>query len=172
MSPWVEPAKTPLVVGLAEYLMQQGWRPGIVCRGYGAKAQHWPQQVGADSDPRLVGDEAVLLAQRTRCPVAAAGGQRVEAARELVVRHGCNVIISDDGLQHLALQRDIEIALIDGERRHGNGRCLPSGPLREPSSRLLSVDIVVTNASTPAAVHAGELPMHLIAGPAVSVLDK
>jgi tetraacyldisaccharide 4'-kinase len=164
--------KTPLVIALAGYLAQQGWRPGIVCRGYGGKAQHWPQQVRADSDPQMVGDESVLMARRARCPVSAAGSRRVKAARELIAHQGCNVIISDDGLQHLALQRDVEIVVIDGERRHGNGRCLPAGPLREPLSRLATVDMLVTNATSPAAVHRGEMPMQLIAGPAVSVHDK
>jgi tetraacyldisaccharide 4'-kinase len=161
--------KTPLVIALAGYLAQQGWRPGIVCRGYGGKAQSWPQQVRKDSDPVSVGDEAVLLAQRTGCPVAAAGGRRVEASRGLVAHDGCNIIISDDGLQHLALHRDIEIALIDGERRHGNGRCLPAGPLREPASRLASVDLIVTNAVSSTQVQRGEMSMSLVPGPAVGV---
>ncbi|MFT5446244.1 MAG: tetraacyldisaccharide 4'-kinase [Gammaproteobacteria bacterium] len=163
--------KTPLVIALAGYLAQQGWRPGIICRGYGGKAHSWPQQVRADSDPASVGDEAVLLARRTGCPVAAAGSRRVAAARGLIENDGCNIIISDDGLQHLALLRDIEIALIDGERRHGNGRCLPAGPLREPTSRLASVDLIVTNAASSTQVHRGELPMSLAPGPAVNVRD-
>lgn len=163
--------KTPLVVALAGYLAQLGWRPGIICRGYGGKAQAWPQQVRADSDPLSVGDEAVLLARRTGCPVTAAGSRRVAAARGLIEHDGCNIIISDDGLQHLTLHRDIEIALIDGERRHGNGRCLPAGPLREPTTRLASVDMIVTNSAFTAQVHRGELPMTLVPGPAVSVRD-
>lgn len=164
--------KTPLVIALAGYLTQLGWRPGIVCRGYGGKALHWPQQVRADSDPRVVGDEAVLMARRTECPVAASGRYRVRTARELIKYHDCNVIISDDGLQHLALRRDFEIALVDGERRHGNGRCLPAGPLREPLSRLSTVDMVVTNNTRADTVHGAELSMQLIAGPAVNIFDS
>ena len=134
-------------------LAREGLRPGIVCRGYRGRARTWPQQVRGDSDPTIVGDEAVLLARRAGCPVAA-GPDRLDAARALVERAGCDVILSDDGLQHLRLTRDVEIAVVDGERRHGNGRCLPAGPLREPVSRLGSVDLVVsTGAAGP-----GELP--------------
>jgi tetraacyldisaccharide 4'-kinase len=136
--------KTPLVLWLAEYLREQGYKPGLISRGYGGKAQHWPQPVGADSDPRVVGDEALLLARRSGCPMVV-GPDRVAAARRLLAEHGVNVIISDDGMQHYRLGRDIEIAVLDGERRLANGLCLPAGPLREPSARLRSVDFVVTN---------------------------
>lgn len=135
--------KTPLVVWLARFLKEQGFRPGIVCRGYRGQAAEWPQLVNDTSPARLVGDEAVLLARRTGCVVVAAP-DRVAAAR-LACDNGCNIIISDDGLQHYALARDIEIAVIDGERRFGNGRLLPAGPLREPVSRLTRVDFVVAN---------------------------
>jgi len=159
--------KTPVVVWLAGYLRACGWRPGIVCRGYGGSARRWPQQVRADSDPHSVGDEAVLLARRTGCPVIACGPRRLHAVRELV-RHGnCDLVISDDGLQHLRLARDVEIAVIDGERRHGNGRCLPAGPLREPASRLHCVDLVIANG----AAQRGEFAMALIPGPAVRLDD-
>lgn len=135
--------KTPLVVWLARYLQEAGYRPGIITRGYGGSEQL--QQVFADSDPVLAGDEAVLLARRTDVPVFA-GGQRVAAARALLAAHAkCDVLISDDGMQHYALARDCEIAVIDGERQFGNGRLLPAGPLREPRSRLASVDAVVVN---------------------------
>jgi len=134
--------KTPLVIWVACYLRAQGLNPGIVTRGYGGRARHWPQQVRADSDPDAVGDEAVLLARRSACPVAA-GRRRVDAAHSLIQYAGCDVIVSDDGLQHLALGRDLEIGVLDGARRFGNGRCLPAGPLREPSSRLGEVDMVV-----------------------------
>ena len=136
--------KTPLVVWVANYLREQGYIPGIVSRGYGGKANHWPQQARADSDPAVVGDEAVLLAVSTGCPMAVAP-DRVAAARALVDQGDCDVIISDDGLQHYALQRDIEIAVIDGVRRFGNGHLLPAGPLREPEKRLQEVDLVVVN---------------------------
>lgn len=136
--------KTPLVIWLAEFLKAQGYKPGIVSRGYGGDAEHWPQQVRPDSDPVTVGDEPVLIAQRCLCPVAVSP-KRAEAAEALVEHAGCDIVVSDDGLQHLALGRDIEIAVVDGVRRYGNGRCLPAGPLREPVRRLGSVDIVVSN---------------------------
>ena len=136
--------KTPLVIWIARFLKSQGLRPGVVSRGYRGRAEKWPQQVRPDSDPFMVGDEPVLIAQATRCPVAA-DPDRVRAARTLLANAECDVIISDDGLQHLAMGRDVEIAVIDGVRRHGNGRCLPAGPLREPVSRLDSVDMVVAN---------------------------
>ncbi len=135
--------KTPLVIWLARYL-GRNYRPGVVCRAYGGRSRNWPQKVRADSDPASVGDEAVLLARRCGCPVAA-GPDRAASARALIDHEECDLILSDDGLQHLSLARDIEIAVIDGIRRHGNGRCLPAGPLREPVSRLEDVDILVTN---------------------------
>jgi tetraacyldisaccharide 4'-kinase len=136
--------KTPLVIWLVEHLRARGYRPGLVSRGYGGRARNWPQQVRPDSDPGVVGDEAVLLARHCTCPMAV-GPDRVAAARALEEHHGVDIIVSDDGLQHYALQRDIEIAVIDGVRRFGNGHCLPAGPLREPVSRLRSVDLVVAN---------------------------
>ncbi len=136
--------KTPMVTWLVDFLREQGFRPGIVSRGYGGGASHWPQQVRSDSDARMVGDEAVLLARRCRCPMAV-GPDRVAAARALLEYNDCDIIVADDGLQHYRLGRDVEIAMIDGVRRFGNGHCLPAGPLREPRSRLNSVDLVITN---------------------------
>ncbi|MGC1954673.1 MAG: tetraacyldisaccharide 4'-kinase [Gammaproteobacteria bacterium] len=159
--------KTPLVVWLAKFLTAQGYRPGIVCRGYRGKALHWPQQVRSDADPRTVGDEAVVLARRAGCPVAA-DPKRVAAVQALISYAHCNVVISDDGMQHLALGRQIEIAVIDGIRRNGNGRCLPAGPLREPVARLQEVDLIVTNGLA----GRGEYPMTLISGPARNVCDE
>jgi tetraacyldisaccharide 4'-kinase len=100
--------------------------------------------VTADSDAKNVGDEALMIAKRTACPMAV-GPLRVDAANFLLKQADCNVILSDDGLQHYALNRDIEIAVIDGERRFGNGYCLPAGPLREPIERLQSVDFAIVN---------------------------
>jgi len=136
--------KTPLVVYIANRLKAAGYRPGIISRGYGGKAKHWPQQVRADSDPVVVGDEPVLIARRTQCPMAV-GPNRVEAAQALLKYENCDIVISDDGLQHYALCRDLEIVVIDGVRRFGNGYCLPAGPLREPVKRLDNVDFIVTN---------------------------
>lgn len=135
--------KTPFVVWLAAELACRGWRPGIVLRGYGGRSAAARLVVPTD-DPDLVGDEAVLLARTAGVPVATAR-RRAEAALLLRARAGCDVIISDDGLQHWALGRDLELVLIDGERRLGNGRLLPAGPLREPVIRLASVDYVIAN---------------------------
>ncbi len=136
--------KTPLVIWLADFLKKEGFSPGIISRGYGGQAQTWPQQVRADSDPQVVGDEAILLARGTQCPVAVAP-KRVEAGASLLQHEQCDIIIADDGLQHYALHRDLEIAVIDGVRRFGNGFHLPAGPLRESTKRLQSVDFVVVN---------------------------
>ncbi|MEE8387397.1 MAG: tetraacyldisaccharide 4'-kinase [Acidiferrobacterales bacterium] len=136
--------KTPLVIWLADWLKTQGHRPGIVLRGYGGKSKIWPRQVQAESSAVDVGDEAVLLARRTACPVVAAP-DRVAAARELVHHTDCTIIISDDGLQHYRLRRDYEISVVDGQRGYGNGFCLPAGPLREPAGRVKKVNLVVTN---------------------------
>lgn len=148
--------KTPLVIWLAGWLRRHGYRPGIVTRGYGGRARSWPQLVRADSDPARVGDEPILLARHTECPVVA-DPDRVRAARTAIAA-GCDVVISDDGLQHYRLARDVEIAVLDGERRLGNGRCLPAGPLREPAGRLATVDARVAHG----AARTGELAMRLV----------
>ncbi len=134
--------KTPLVIALAERLRKAGIKVGILARGYRGQASYWPQAVGRDSDPQQLGDEAVLLARKTRSPVFA-GPRRVAAGRALLQISPCDVLICDDGLQHYAMHRDLEIATVDRRRGHGNGRCLPAGPLREPLSRLRQVDAVV-----------------------------
>ncbi len=135
--------KTPLVIWLAQLLRTHGYRPGIVTRGYRGQALSWPQTVHSNSDPALVGDEPVLLARSAPCPVIA-DPDRVRGARLLIEQKHCNVVLSDDGLQHYRLARDLEIAVIDGLRRFGNGWCLPAGPLRELASRLDTVDARVT----------------------------
>ncbi len=136
--------KTPLVIWLASWLESRGHRPGIVLRGYGGQSKTWPRQVKTETSADEVGDEAVLLAQHTGCPVVAAP-DRVAAARKLVADSDCTIIISDDGLQHYRLRRDYEVSVVDGARRYGNGFCLPAGPLREPATRANKVDLVVTN---------------------------
>lgn len=136
--------KTPLIIWLTGYLKAQGYRPGIISRGYGGAGDRKPQQVRPDSNPALVGDEPVLIARRTNVPVAVATDRYV-AAHELTQHTDCNILLCDDGLQHYSLHRDIEIAVVDGDRQFGNGHCLPAGPLREPESRLNSVDMVVGN---------------------------
>ena len=133
--------KTPLVLWLAELLLDAGHHPGIITRGY--RGSEKLQEVHASSDPAQAGDEAVLLARRRRGPVFTSR-DRVAAGRGLLAAHpDCNVLISDDGMQHYRLARDFEIAVIDGERALGNGLMLPAGPLREPRSRLRNVDAVV-----------------------------
>lgn len=148
--------KTPLALWLVSFLRQKGMRPGIVLRGYGGSAADWPHGVTPIHDPDVVGDEAVMLARQSDCPVAA-DPDRVRGAQYLIREHRCDVIVSDDGLQHLRLARDIEIVVIDGERRFGNGYCLPAGPLREPLSRLRDVSLRVVTGSP----REGELGMEL-----------
>jgi len=158
--------KTPLVVWLVDVLRDAGYQPGIVSRGYGGRSPYWPRRVEADSDPREMGDEPVLLARRCHCPVVVAP-DRVAAARLLLADYSCDVILCDDGLQHYRLARDLEIAVIDGDRGLGNGFCLPAGPLREPPGRLASVDCVVSNG----AARAGACRMTLVGGQAVNLAD-
>lgn len=136
--------KTPLTIAIIEQLRRQGLKPGVISRGYGARPSRYPFSVTVESLPKEGGDEPCLIAQRTGVPVYI-DPDRVTAARALLAEHDCNVLISDDGLQHYALPRTVEIAVIDGSRGLGNGRCLPEGPLREPPERLLQVDLVVVN---------------------------
>ena len=124
-----------------------GLRPGILTRGYGGSARDWPRQVLPGSDPAELGDEPVLLARRSGCPVVA-GPDRPADADRLVRALGCDILVSDDGLQHYRLGRRLEIAVIDGARGLGNGRCLPAGPLREPPGRLAEVDLILCTLGT------------------------
>jgi tetraacyldisaccharide 4'-kinase len=133
--------KTPATIALAHALAAAGARPGLVSRGYGGHAV-LPQDVAPDADPAAVGDEALLLA-RSGFPTVI-GRDRAAAAALLIARHPqCTVILCDDGLQHYALARDVEIAMVDTVRGFGNGWLLPAGPLREPVARLASVDAIV-----------------------------
>lgn len=141
--------KTPVVIHIAKLLQARGLRPGIVSRGYrGKKVKKEAILVTAKSDPLDVGDEPVLMAKRVRCKVSV-GANRAKALQTLLQTGEVDVVISDDGLQHYALPRHIEIAVIDGERRFGNGWCLPCGPLREPISRLTTVPLKITNGGSP-----------------------
>lgn len=134
--------KTPLVLWLAAFLTCHGRRPGIVSRGYGVDARV-PRAVSPASEAAVSGDEPLLLARRSRCPVWI-GRNRSAAGRALLDAHPeIDVIVADDGLQHYGLARDMEIAVVDGARGLGNGLLLPAGPLREPPSRLQGVDAVV-----------------------------
>lgn len=134
--------KTPFTIWLARWLAERGFRPGVSVRGYRGRSKSWPLEVTATTPAREAGDEAVLVARNLDVPVAAGPG-RGDACRLLVSKHRCDVVVCDDGLQHLALRRDFEIALVDHARGFGNGRLLPAGPLREPPARLRSVDFVV-----------------------------
>lgn len=136
--------KTPFVIWLTNLLVQQGFRPGVVSRGYKAQKLRKPRLITATSKATESGDEPLIIARHTNCPIVIAPN-RCQAVKLLTEQHNCDVIISDDGLQHYALARDIEIAIVDGQRKFGNGFLLPAGPLREPISRLKSVDFVVYN---------------------------
>lgn len=131
--------KTPLTIALAARLADRGWRPGIVSRGHGRSSDE-PVRVRPGMSAEVCGDEPLLIAQRTGLPVLV-DRDRVAAARRLIAE-GCNIILSDDGLQHCRLGRDIEIEVLDGQRRHGNGRLLPAGPLREPAGRPVDLRVV------------------------------
>lgn len=137
--------KTPCVLALVRQLLAEGYRPGIVSRGAGGARQTSPLIVLPDTNAAIAGDEAVLMARLSQSPVVVCIN-RVHAVRELIAKFpACDVIISDDGLQHYALRRDLEIVVVDGVRKFGNKQLLPAGPLREPVSRLSTVDFIVVN---------------------------
>lgn len=145
--------KTPLTLALVDILQRQGLRPGIVSRGYGGQGP-FPQMVSEHSDPSQVGDEPLMLHTVSQVPVCVSP-KRALAAHHLLAHSDCNVIISDDGLQHYALARDIECVVVDQSRGLGNGWRLPCGPLREPAKRLRKADYVVLNGYTKANATAG-----------------
>ncbi|QIF93498.1 tetraacyldisaccharide 4'-kinase [Proteus vulgaris] len=160
--------KTPVVIWLVEQLIQQGFKPGIVSRGYGGKSDHYPLLLTSETTPAMAGDEPVLIYHRTGAPVAVAPNRR-DAVKALLAQHELDVIITDDGLQHYALQRDYEIVVIDGQRRFGNGWWLPAGPMRERASRLHSVDTIIVNGGLSqdneiAMVLAGDIVVNLKTG--------
>lgn len=139
--------KTPLTIWLAKTLRDRGMVPGIVSRGYRGNVGATPVVAEPDSDPAIVGDEAILLATDSGCAVVV-HPDRVAAARK-AIEIGADVIIADDGLQHYRLGRDFEVAVIDGHRGFGNGRLIPAGPLREKPARLDTVDKVVVQRRAP-----------------------
>ncbi len=138
--------KTPVVIALLEALQARGLKPGVVSRGYGAGEGDYPRLVRPDSDPTSAGDEPLLIARRTGVPVVI-DPDRPAALRRLLEEGGIDIVLSDDGLQHYALERDMEIAVVDAQRGLGNGFCLPAGPLREAPARLASVDYVLYRGS-------------------------
>ena len=159
--------KTPLTIWLARFLARSGYKPGIISRGYGGHARKWPQQVRADADPWIVGDEAIVIARHADCPMAV-GPERVADAQAILNHSDCDIIISDDGLQHYPLARKVEIVAIDGHRRFGNGKCLPAGPLREPASRAESADFLVSKN----VAGSGEYLLRYVAGPLRKLVDE
>jgi ATP-binding cassette, subfamily B, bacterial MsbA len=136
--------KSPFVIWLINWLKARGFRPGVVSRGYGGNARRYPLAVNATTSTVDAGDEAPMIVRRTGVPMVV-DPDRVTAVRALLDSTDCDLVVADDGLQHYALARDIEIAVVDGKRGLGNGLCLPAGPLREPPERLQEVDWVVTN---------------------------
>ena len=146
--------KTPLLIELVEHLKSRGMAPGVISRGYRGRSACWPREVDEAATAAEVGDEPVLIFRRCRVPVMV-GPDRVRSARLLIDTHRCDIILSDDGFQHLALRRDLDIVVLDGERRFGNGWCLPAGPLREPPGALDRAGIIIANGHS----RAGEFAM-------------
>lgn len=159
--------KSPLVIWLVEYLKKEGFLPGVISRGYGGQARIWPQQVVPGSDARAVGEEAIMISRRCNVPMAV-GPDRVAAAKSLLKYTDCNIIVADDGMQHYALGRDIEVAVVDGVRRFGNGYFLPAGPLRESKARLSEVDLIVVNGTA----GPGEYQMKLVNNQVINCRDE
>ena len=136
--------KTPLIIYLANELKKNGYRPGIISRGYGSKSEG-VMEVSQKSDVAEAGDEPMLIQKHTHLPVFVSK-DRVLAAKALVKKYAkTDVILSDDGIQHYRLRRDLEVLVIDGTRKFGNGYLLPAGPLREFRSKLKTVDAIVCN---------------------------
>ena len=151
--------KTPLVIWLAKHFKDKGFLPGIVSRGYGGTYLSNIELVKPTSNPLLVGDEPVIIARNTNCPVVVAK-KRAKGAKELVEKYNCNIILCDDGMQHYSLARDIEIAVIDGQRRFGNNYCFPAGPLREPKSRIFKADLIVSKYNARTCEHKMDYTYH------------
>ena len=156
--------KTPVVIWLIEQLQAQGYKPGVVSRGYGAKAPHYPLVVEEQTSTKHCGDEPKLIYQRTGSPVAVSPN-RSDAVKALLPL-GVDIIITDDGLQHYALERDIELVVVDGHRRFGNEHLMPLGVLRESTARLSEVDFIVANGGES---KAGEMMMSLTPSLAVNL---
>lgn len=162
--------KTPLTIAIVERLRAEGWNPGVASRGYGRANPAKPLWVEATTPAAQAGDEPVLIARQADARVRV-DRDRVAAARALA-KAGCDIVVCDDGLQHYALDRDVEIEVIDGRRRHGNGRPIPAGPMREPGARGESCDFRVLNVGSDPDLAAGfgEWPMWLAPGDAVPLV--
>ncbi|MFG1175295.1 tetraacyldisaccharide 4'-kinase [Erwiniaceae bacterium CAU 1747] len=159
--------KTPVVIWLVQSLQRRGLRVGVVSRGYGGRAAHYPLVLDANTRTAEAGDEPVLIYQRTGAAVAVSPKRR-EAVEALLADGAIDIIVTDDGLQHYALARDFEIVVVDGERRFGNGWWLPAGPMRERAGRLKTVSAVINNGGVP---YPDELAMQLVPGPAINLLS-
>ncbi len=159
--------KTPVVVWLVEQLQQLGYKPGVVSRGYGAKAPQYPLVLDDNTSAKHCGDEPKLIYRRTGAPVAV-DPVRANAVKALLAT-GVDIIITDDGLQHYALERDIEFVIVDGNRRFGNESLIPLGPLREGVERLAEVDFIITNGGQ---AQQGEMPMSLAPSKAINLKTK
>ena len=160
--------KTPVTIWLVQQCQQLGLRVGVISRGYGSQSQTFPLLVNENTNPIVGGDEPVLIAKRTGAPVCISPN-RQQAIELLLRQQPLDLIISDDGLQHYKLQRDVEIVVIDGERRFGNGFVMPSGPLRELPRRLRSVDLIIANGKmTPES----QALMQLVAKQAVNLVSN
>ncbi|MXP66284.1 tetraacyldisaccharide 4'-kinase [Pantoea sp. Nvir] len=157
--------KTPVVIWLVQQLHRRGLKVGVVSRGYGGKSEHYPLLVSTKTLTEQVGDEPILISQRTGAPVAVAP-KRCDAVELLLSSQEIDIIVTDDGLQHYALQRDREIVVVDGLRRFGNGWWLPAGPMRERASRLHQVDAVIVNGGITAN---GEIAMSLRPSAAINL---
>jgi len=159
--------KTPLTIAVVARLQAAGWTPGVASRGYGRDDAGTPRWVEPVTDPKLAGDEPVLIAARTGAKVRV-DADRVAAAKALIAA-GCDIVVCDDGLQHYRLRRDVEIEVIDGARRYGNGLLIPAGPMRELATRSADVDFRVLNTGSATDVDAefGEWPMRLLTGQAL-----
>ncbi|EDP59060.1 tetraacyldisaccharide 4'-kinase [Vibrio sp. AND4] len=159
--------KTPVVVWLVEQLQQLGFKPGVVSRGYGAKAPQYPLVLNDNTPAKHCGDEPKLIHRRTGAPVAV-DPVRANAVKALIGM-GVDIIITDDGLQHYALERDIEFVIVDGNRRFGNESLIPLGPLREGVERLAEVDFIITNGGQ---ALQNEMPMLLSPAKAINLKTK
>ncbi len=154
--------KSPLTAALVAYFQSMDWKPGIVSRGYGGNAIDTPQRVTAESNPADVGDEPVMLARETGVPVCVCRRRR-QAVAALVADGSVDLVISDDGLQHYAMDRDVEIVVVDETKGFANGWMLPAGPLREPLARLNRVDLIALHTAafgrTSSAKQPGSIPL-------------
>ncbi|WP_323084156.1 tetraacyldisaccharide 4'-kinase [Providencia alcalifaciens] len=167
--------KTPVVIWLVESLMKQGVRVGVVSRGYGGQSDHYPLVLDQTTTTTVAGDEPVLIYHRTHAPVAVAPKRR-DAIKALLDNFQLDIIVTDDGLQHYALQRDYEIVVIDGQRRFGNGWWLPAGPMRERAGRLKTVNALIVNGGIPNSNETqmsleGEIAVNLVTGEKCAVTE-